>query len=431
MKRYLSVLLVCAMIFSGIAFTAAAAEATPITFWTFQQSFQTFMENAAERWNAAYPDRQIDLQAETLGYDDLHNNLLISLQAGTGAPDLVDIEISMYANFITGEEQYIPLVPLNSIVEPDKDVLIMGRFDNYANYGNYYGVDYHVGAMSLMYNKEIFADAGVDIASIVTWDDFKAAGRVIKEKTGKYIMACETTEHWTYYPLITERGSDFFDKETGEVILDNQINVDTLQWLLDGVNEGIFVLMPGGFCHSEEWYAYMNAGNVAAIAMPLWYVNRFTDYMPDLDGKMAITTMPVWTEGSANSCGLGGTGTSITNQCQNVDLVKDFLYFAKISREGAIHTWTELGVDPIRTDIYTDPEMTAPNRFTDYFGDNIYQVMNDTAASITSLSTSNPLYPEALTLVQKTVMFEVLSEQSKTPADSLHDAAEQLRQLQN
>ena len=75
--------------------------------------------------------------------------------------------------------------------------------------------------------------------------------------------------------------------------------------------------------------------------------------------------------------------------------------------------------------------MTAPNRFTDYFGDNIYDVMGATAASITSLSTSNPLYPEALTLVQKTVMFEVLSEQSKSPADSLHDAAEQLRTLQD
>lgn len=74
--------------------------------------------------------------------------------------------------------------------------------------------------------------------------------------------------------------------------------------------------------------------------------------------------------------------------------------------------------------------MTAPNVFTDYFGDDVYQVMNDTAASIASLSTSNPLYPEALTLVQKTVIFEVLSEQSKTPEESLKYAADQLRARQ-
>jgi arabinosaccharide transport system substrate-binding protein len=430
LKKILSLLLAVVMLLGMTAFSAMAAEATPITFWTFQASHQKFLESAAERWNAANPDKPIEFKGETLGYDDLHNNLLISLQTGTGAPDMVDIEISMYANFITGEEQYIPLVPLNSVVEPDAENLIMGRFDNYANHGNYYGVDYHVGAAALMYNKEIFANAGIEISDIVTWDDFKEAGRLVKEKTGKYMMAVETTEHWTYYPLITQQGSDFFDKETGEVILDNEINVKTLQWLLDGVNEGIFVEMPGGFCHSEEWYGYMNAGNVAAIAMPLWYLNRFTDYMPDLDQKMAVAPMPVWVEGGANSAGLGGTGTSITIQCENIELAKDFLYFAKISKEGTIKTWTELGFDPLRIDVYEDPEMTAPNRYTDYFGDDVYAVMGATAASITSLSTTNRLYPEALTLVQKTVMFEVLSQKTKTPEQSLTDAANALRSME-
>ena len=325
--------------------TAAEAEssapegAQELSFWTFQAAHQTFMEDAAKRWNETYPDRPIDFKAETLGYDDLHNNLMISLQTGTGAPDIADIEISMYANFITGDEESIPLVPLNDIIEPDKENLIMGRFDNYANHGNYYGVDYHVGATCLMYNKEIFEEAGIDINSIETWDDFKEAGKVIREKTGKYIMACETTEHWTYYPLITERGSDFFDPETGEVTLDNDVNIETLQWLLDGINDDIFVAMPGGFCHSEEWYAYMNEGNVATIGVPLWYLNRFTDYMPDLKGKMSVRTLPVWEKGGANSAGLGGTGTSITNQARDVQLAKDFLYFAKVSRDGAIRTW--------------------------------------------------------------------------------------------
>ncbi len=408
----------------------APAGAQELTFWTFQAAHQKFMEDAAARWNETYPDRPIDFKAETLGYDDMHNNLMISLQTGTGAPDLADIEISMYANFITGDEASIPLVPLNDVIEPDKDNLIMGRFDNYANHGNYYGVDYHVGATCLMYNKEIFDEAGVDINSIETWDDFKEAGKTIKEKTGKYIMACETTEHWTYYPLITEQGSDFFDPATGEVTLDNQVNIDTLQWLLDGINDGIFVEMPGGFCHSEEWYAYMNEGNVATIGVPLWYLNRFTDYMPDLKGKMSVRTLPVWEKGGANSAGLGGTGTSVTNQAKDVQLAKDFLYFAKISRDGAIRTWTELGFDPIRKDIYDDPQMTAPNRFTEYFGDEIYDVMDATADAISALSTSNPLYPEALTRVQKTVMFNVLSEKNQTPEEALKQAADELRAMQ-
>ncbi|NLB91236.1 MAG: extracellular solute-binding protein [Clostridiales bacterium] len=429
MKKLLIILLMMAL-FVPMTGMASAAEPTTLTFWTFAQSHHAFMESAAQRWNETYPDRPIELKAETQEYAGMHQNLTISLQSGSGAPDIVDIEIAQYTNYITSEEEYIPLIPLNDIIEPDKENLIMGRFDNYANHGNYYGIDYHVGATALMYNRDLFAEAGINIEDINTWADFVEAGKVMKEKTGKYIFAVETTDLWTYYPLITEQGSDFFDRETGEVIMDNQINIDTLQWLLDGIKEGYFVAVPGGDYHEEQWYGYMNEGNVASIAMPLWYLNRFTDFMPDLKGKMDVTTMPVWEEGQGNSAGLGGTGTSITNQCQNVELAKEFLYFAKLSREGAIRTWTELGFDPLRTDIYNDAEMTAPNTFTDFFSDNIYKVMDETSTSIFGLSNTNALYPEAQSLAMNTVMYEVLVEQSKTPEESLKGAADQLRSQQ-
>ena len=74
--------------------------------------------------------------------------------------------------------------------------------------------------------------------------------------------------------------------------------------------------------------------------------------------------------------------------------------------------------------------MTAPNRFTDYFGPEIYDVMDATADAISKLSTSNPLYPEALTRVQKTVMFNVLSEKSQTPEEALKQTADELRAMQ-
>ncbi len=56
--------------------------------------------------------------------------------------------------------------------------------------------------------------------------------------------------------------------------------------------------------------------------------------------------------------------------------------------------------------------------------------MNDTADAISALSTSNPLYPEALTRVQKTVMFNVLHEKNQTPEEALKQAADELRAMQ-
>ena len=401
--------------------------AVNLNFWTFQELHNQFMIDAVNNWNEQNPDRPINLTVDVYSYDELHSKLQIALQTGSGAPDLADIEISKYANFLMGDT--VPLVPLNSVIDPEKENLIMGRFDNYAKDGNYYGIDYHVGATVTYYNTEIMDAAGVDIDAIKTWDDYVAAGLQVKEKTGKYMMATETTEHWSYYPLLVQKGSDFFT-DSGEVIIDNETNTEVLQWLHDQLYKNeIAVKAPGGFFHAEEFWAYFNKGEVASITMPLWYLGRFTDYMPDLAGKMTVRPMPVWEEGGANSAGMGGTGTSITTQCKDPELAKDFLYFAKISKDGAIKTWSVLGFDPLRKDLYDDPKMREPNKYTEYFGDNLFDVMLETADSIGKIVVTDDRFPNAVSTIQKNVMYRVLEENSQTPADALKEAADEIRSM--
>ncbi|GAI50580.1 unnamed protein product, partial [marine sediment metagenome] len=231
------------------------------------------------------PDKQIELKSDVYPYEEMHNKLLISLQAGIGAPDFADIEISMFANYLKGTTP--SLVPLNDVVEPVLDNLIKSRFDNFAKDGKYYGIDYHVGATVMYYNTEILGQAGVNVDDIITIEDYVEAGKKVVAKTGKPMTTIEVTEHWTFYPLISQRGSDIFD-ENGEVILDNETNIDTLQALVDWVyTDEIAIPAPGGFHHSEEYWGFMNKGGAASLMMPMWYMGRFVDYMPDLKGKMA------------------------------------------------------------------------------------------------------------------------------------------------
>ena len=122
-----------------------------LTFWTFQNAHAEFMKDAAKSWNEKNPNEQIDLAVEVLGYDEMHNKLLIALQSGSGAPDISDIEIGKFANYLKGKNP--PLVKLNDML--DMEHLIKGRFNPYTKNGNIYGVDYHVGAAVIYYNKEI------------------------------------------------------------------------------------------------------------------------------------------------------------------------------------------------------------------------------------------------------------------------------------
>ncbi len=425
MKRFLllMVLITCmiGMVFAAGSKeqTAAAQEGTKLTFWTFQDLHMSFYKEMAKRWNAQYPDRQINFVGEVLPYEDMHTKLLVSLQAGTGAPDIVDIEINKYPNFLKGN---IQLAPLNDLIDPVRDKFVQSRLDIYSKDGKNYGLPFHVGASVIYYNVEILKAAGVDPYSIKTWDDYIAAAKQVKARTGKPMTTIEVTDQWSYLPLIAQQGSDFLDKD-GKVILDNDINVKTLQMLKDMVDSGIAITTPGGNHHAEEYWGFMNDGGAASMWMPMWYMNRFTDYMPDLKGKILILPMPRFATGT-RSAGLGGTGTSVTMQSKNLQLAKEFLMFAKGSKDGNILIWQDLGFDPPRWDVWDDPIMNQPNKFTDYYvNDNIFGMLLEIKDEVLGVNVHENL-PGVSDRVKGTVMIQVLEQKTKTPAQALKEAAD-------
>jgi ABC-type sugar transport system, periplasmic component len=396
---------------------------TDFTFWTFVEQHKQFFNDATATWNIENKDRQINLAIEVYPYDEMHSKLQIALQSGAGAPDIVDIEASRYPIFLNGN---ILLIPLNSIVEPIKEELIMGRLENYAKKGKYYGIDYHVGVTVAFYNREILDKAGVNPDDIKLWSDFVAAGIKVKEATGKPMMTVEVKNMWTFYPMISQLGSNYLDKD-GNVIVDNEINIKVLQFLKDMIyKDKIAIPAPGGEHYTEDYYAFMSKGGAASVIMPIWFMGRFTDYMPDLKGKMIIRPMPAWTADGARSAGMGGTGTSITNQCRNQELAKEFLASAKLSKEGSLKTWTLLGFDPIRKDVYDMQDLNVDNKYTEYFGKGIMNVVKSVKDEINAVNLG-PLYSDATMLVNRTTLFKVLYEQSLSPEEGLKEAAAELR----
>src|SRR5699024_7161710 len=82
-----------------------------------------------------------ELTAETYPFDQMHNNLLLALQSDSGAPDIADIEIAKFPNYLQGD---IQLEPLNDYIEPKMDNFVPERLELYAKDGNYYGAPTHL-----------------------------------------------------------------------------------------------------------------------------------------------------------------------------------------------------------------------------------------------------------------------------------------------
>lgn len=423
MKKVLSFVLVVFVVLS-VGFVAAAAEPTELTFWAFQQFHVKLMEAGAEAWNEKHPDQQVVIKPDVLPYEDMHTKLLVALQSGVGAPDYCDIEIGKFPNYLQGQ---IQLVPLNDIIEPVKDKFVQARLDVYAKDGNYYGTPYHVGATVIYYNTEILDAAGVNADDIKTWDDFVEAGKVVLEKTGKPMTTVELAEHWTQWQLVSQKGSDFLDKD-GKVIMDDDMNISVLKFQADMVKDGIAVLPPGGYHHHEEYWGFMNQGGAASVVMPMWYMGRFVEYMPDLKGKMIIRPLPRWEEGGFRSAGMGGTGTVITNQCKNIELAKGVLTEAKLTQEANIRIWNLLGFDPPRWDVWPMLKDQPDNDFTDYFGKGIFDILMEVKDEIRPVNI-RAMTPAAFEAYRTTAAYRVF-EEGEDPAVVLKEVAEELRAQQ-
>lgn len=395
-----------------------------LEFWTFVDAHTDYMINRAEEFNAENNDYNILLRASTADYADMHDRLLIALQSGTGAPDLADIEIGRFGTYLRGE---VPLHPLTDVVDPYRGELVEERLAPYQLDGVEYGIDYHLGAYVMYYNQEIMDEAGVDVDSIVTWDDYIEAGKQVVENTDAMMTTVEVTGPMTVLGLMKQNGGGIYD-ERNQLILDSPQNVEAVQLVADMVHEhGIAEPSPGGQHHDPTYYEAFNSGAYASVWMPQWYMIRFTDFMPDTEGKLLVRPLPEFEPGGYISTMGGGTGTAITKQVDEskLEAAKLFLEFAKLTYDAQVLLWTDLGFDPFRRDVYDDPALAEPDA---WFSDepvltNISDMFDRLAPEYTG-----PRYPEAVTQISEYVAFTVV-EEGTAPEDALATATEDIRFL--
>ncbi|MDU2241912.1 MAG: extracellular solute-binding protein [Paenibacillus sp.] len=402
----------------------AGESATELSYWTFVELHGQHFEKMLEKWNAANPDRQIKLNVTVMPYDDMHNKLSIAVQTGVGAPDIADIELGKFPDFLAGTPQ---LVELNDVIDPYRDTIVKSRIDLYSKDGKNYGVPTHVGASVAFYNTEILEAAGVDYKTIVTWDDFKKAGIQVYEKTGKYMGTADTSATWQTSQLLAQQGTDFTD-DAGNPIVNSEAMVKALTLLKDLQDNNVIATIAGGQPDTEEAYGEFNAGNYATAFMPLWQMSRYTNYMKDLSGKIAIAPIPVIEKGMPRSVGGGGTGTVVTKTAKDVELAKDFLAFAKLSEDANIEIWNTLGFDPVNMDVWEMKDVThnPENQFVKYFINNPFDVLADIKDEIQLIKSTSA--SPTINNVLCTVTLNEIFEDGKDIKQALDDAQAQIEQ---
>lgn len=368
----------------GDVSTAGDPNGTPISIWSFVDAHNAFYAKMVEKWNAENPDKTINATFTTYPYADMHQKLLMSLQAGSGAPDICDVEMGQVPNIYAGLDTW--LYPLDDAMAPYKDDMLASRMDAYkGSDGRQYGAPFHVGATVMYYNMKALEAAGItqdDVDAVVTWDDYQALGEkyldAIGSPDGKYWTSVDTGGTDWQWIAMAEYGEDWTGGQGGkaEVQLESVKNMLTMEqgWIDSGLAE----VSPDGHVDLEAGFQNILDGNIVSFPKAMWYMSRFINYMPEEKGNWYLGKCPVFKEGQPCSVGIGGTGTVVTQQSQNKALAADFLCYAKMSPEGETMIWNDLGFDVVNTSLWSDEAFAhdESNQYNTFFRNYPYDVLN-------------------------------------------------------
>lgn len=200
----------CVGLIAGIC--TASAEQVVLKFWDNQQTesgLSKFQQEAVKRFEAENPD--IKVEVTTIPYPEYQQRLLTAVQAGNG-PDVSTVDQIWNAAFAEA----------GAIAKLDDagfkaDAFFPGAWESVNYKGNVWGVPFNVDVWFFAFvNKALFQAAGVDPASITTWEGLKAAAPKLTDASkGHYAIGLTGSK--SEYPVVM---TDSFIYSNGGTVLD-------------------------------------------------------------------------------------------------------------------------------------------------------------------------------------------------------------------
>ncbi|MGQ9630174.1 MAG: ABC transporter substrate-binding protein [bacterium] len=411
MRRFVVVLSVCLMVLALGLSTFAAK--TTLTFWGFATNRNRWYEAMAAEYQKKNPD--VEIKVVSIPYDEMHNKVLTTLVAGTGAPDIADIEISRFGQYVKGKK--IGFMELNDPIGKDVDNLYFrSALAPWSWQGKYYGIGNELNACLMFYRWDLLQQAGI-ATPIKTWEDFATAGKKYTGATGKKFVAVGDQD-WAYWWIIASAGGGFFDKD-GNVVANNAFGVRVLTMLHDWVyKDGFAILSPGGSMYNQTYYGTMQQGEFAMQLGAPWYQGFMKDNAPTVAGKWRLQPLPKFADGSgARSATHGGTGTSIPLQSKNRMKAWDFVKFCNLTVDGVIKAFEMENLYPTYKPAWTDERLFRQDPYFD--NQKPGEFIREVAEEMPPLYNS-PYWPEVTDAFTRLVLTPVM--QDKKPIKEAFDA---------
>lgn len=298
--------------------SGTGGEPVTITFW---HAYNADVEAKLleETLIPAFEDENpnIEVQSVLVPYDQFRRKILIALSGGT-APDLARVDIL-----------WVPeLADQGALANMDElwsnyDQFLPGPLSTNLYNGNHYGLPLDTNTRVLIYNVDMFEDAGI-AEPPATMDDLLSACKKIKELGEEtYCFADGGTYAWAVNPWIWSFGGSVTDADitTTDGYYNGPETVAAYQFLKDAVDNGY--LHPGILGGGVDSWGGFGQDQIAMILEGPWFPAMFEAQFPEKEYGMAL--LPAGGGGSVSV--VGGEDIVLFQQSQNKDAAVKFLEY--------------------------------------------------------------------------------------------------------
>ncbi|PMQ02060.1 MAG: ABC transporter substrate-binding protein [Dictyoglomus sp. NZ13-RE01] len=298
----------------------AAEKVGKITIWCWDPNFNIpIMKEAAARYQKINPKVQFEIADMAKADVEQKLNTVLASGVKTGLPEIVLIEdynAQKYLRAYPGAFADLTKHFNYKLFAPYKVQLM--TLD-----GKVYGVPFDSGVAGFFYRRDYLEQAGFKPKDLenITWDRFIEIGKVVKAKTGKYMISGDPYDGGLMRIVMQSAGQWYFDK-SGKVNIANNPAIKEAVILYKKLRESGISKEISGW---NQWVASFNSGEVASVITGVWIIGSIKA-AKDQSGKWGVAPIPrLNLPGAVNASNLGGSSWYVLQNSQNRDIAIDFL----------------------------------------------------------------------------------------------------------
>ncbi|MBZ9992599.1 extracellular solute-binding protein [Mesorhizobium sp. BH1-1-4] len=342
--------LTCAALALALGSAPAFAQSGEITIWSWNVAASSLKATVAG-FNKLHPDIKVTVQ--DLGNQPTYDKSIAGCAAGgVGLPDIVTIENGEAENYWSQfPDCFVDLHTLGYSAEDQKKFPDFKRTELEVG-DKAYAMPWDSGPVAAFYRRDFYEKAGVDPASIKTWDDFIAAGKKIQAANpGVSMTNADFNGDSEFFRMIAnEQGCAYFAEDGQSITVNQPKCVDAMTKLKEMKDAGIVT--------SADWGTKITnntAGTVATQVYGGWYEGTIRTESAGENGKWGVYLMPSLTADGPRAANLGGSSLAITSASKNKEAAYEYLKYTLGTNEGQITMLKEFGLVPSLVSALNDP----------------------------------------------------------------------------